>query len=573
MSFLQNMKVAKKLALLIIIAVVGLCAVGFTGYYYLSTAKNDMDAMYGDRLIPVKVLNDARTQARSIEADLFDLMLTTDSNENARIKQDIDTRAPIFNKDLADYESTQLDPFEVDTLKDMKVNLEKYRDARKEAVDLALQNKNAAAYDSFNNNARAYGEAVHKDLMALADYNAKVADDINQQNQANFQKAILMFAGIILFALLLAVILGWAITKDISSSLGATVHRLGVMAKGDFSQDIQESFMNRKDDFGAVAKAFDELNKSMRSLLGQMTQTSDQVASASEEMTASADQCSQAANQVAGSITEVARGAEKQLKAADDSSAIVEQLSEGIQQVAASTTSVSAVAEKAARTASDGGQAVDKAVSQMSTIEKSASETAQVVEKLGERSKQIGQIVDTISGIAGQTNLLALNAAIEAARAGEQGRGFAVVAEEVRKLAEQSEEAAKQIANLINEVQHETNRAVVSMHESHKDIQSGTEIVNLAGKSFREIVQMVEQMSSQVREISAAIEEMAAGSQQMVHSVKEIVNENRKTAGQTQTISAATEEQSASMEEIAAASRGLASMAEELQTAIGKFTI
>ena len=183
----------------------------------------------------------------------------------------------------------------------------------------------------------------------------------------------------------------------------------------------------------------------------------------------------------------------------------------------------------------------------MGQIEQTVTRSSSVVAKLGERSKEIGQIVDTISGIAGQTNLLALNAAIEAARAGEQGRGFAVVAEEVRKLAEQSQGAAKQIAGLIGEIRNDTDSAVVAMNEGTKEVRIGTEVVNNAGQSFRDIYTSVSDVTGQVREISAAIEQMAAGSQQIVSSVKEIDVISKDTSAQAQTVSAATEEQSASM--------------------------
>jgi methyl-accepting chemotaxis protein len=188
--------------------------------------------------------------------------------------------------------------------------------------------------------------------------------------------------------------------------------------------------------------------------------------------------------------------------------------------------------------------------------------------KLGERSKEIGQIVDTISGIAGQTNLLALNAAIEAARAGEQGRGFAVVAEEVRKLAEQSQDAAKQIAVLIGEIQGETDRAVAAMNNGTREVKLGAEVVNASGKSFQEIAEMVTRVSGQTKEISAAIELMANGSQQIVESVKEIDELSKHASGEAQTVSAATEEQSASMEEIASSSQALAHLAMDLREAL-----
>ena len=196
-----------------------------------------------------------------------------------------------------------------------------------------------------------------------------------------------------------------------------------------------------------------------------------------------------------------------------------------------------------------------------------------MVAELGDRSKAIGQIVATISGIAGQTNLLALNAAIEAARAGEQGRGFAVVAEEVRKLAEQSQEATKQISALIGAIQSDTEQAVTAMDNGTREVKLGTEVVNAAGQAFQEIVGLVGQVSDQIKEVSATIEQMAIGSQQIVGSVNQIDLLAKEAAAQAQTVSAATEEQSASMEEIASSSQSLAQLAMELRDAVGKFHV
>lgn len=359
-------------------------------------------------------------------------------------------------------------------------------------------------------------------------------------------------------------------TKRLFSPLERLSIFAGQVAEGDLTGSLR---LEQEDEIGQLANAMVKMRENLRSLIRQVGGATEQVAASSEELTASAEQSAQAANQVAIVIGEVAIGAEKQLKAVNDTASIVGQMSAGIQQIADNANIVAGTSAKSADAAQEGSKAVEKAVSQMGLIEGTVTRSSQVVTKLGERSKEIGQIVDTISGIAGQTNLLALNAAIEAARAGEQGRGFAVVAEEVRKLAEQSQEAAKQIASLISEIQQDTDSAVVAMNEGTREVRVGAEVVNDAGKTFKHIFVSFNEVTSQIKEISAAIQQMASGSQQIVAAVRDIDAISKETSSQSQTVSAATEEQSATMEEIAASSQALAKMAEELTSVVSKFKV
>jgi len=379
----------------------------------------------------------------------------------------------------------------------------------------------------------------------------------------------------VIISMILSVVLGIGIgvfaARSIVKPVQKIVAQVEAVANGDLSDRGHE--ISSKDEIAQLADAVVKMTHNLRSLIKQVGQSTDQVAAASEELTASAEQSAQAATQVAQVITEVASGAEKQRHAVEETGSIVRQMSESIRQVAANANQVADTSEKSALTADSGSQAVEKAITQMDTIEKTVTRSAEVVSKLGERSKEIGQIVDTISGIAGQTNLLALNAAIEAARAGEQGRGFAVVAEEVRKLAEQSESAAKQISGLITEIQKDTDSAVTAMNEGTKEVRVGAEVVNNAGKAFDEIFQSVNDVSRQVREISASIQLMAGGSDKIVHSVRDIDVISKDTSSQAETVSAATEEQSATMEEIASSSHALAKMAEDLSAAVSKFRV
>ncbi|MDR3589111.1 MAG: methyl-accepting chemotaxis protein [Negativicutes bacterium] len=394
-----------------------------------------------------------------------------------------------------------------------------------------------------------------------------------QQQASQLRTNILLGVFSCLSALVLSAILAFYLGNSLAKPFLVMRTRIMKMADGDYSQDVDPAFLRRADEFGDMAKAFDALNKNMRNVIRNIMKATEQVSASAEELTASAEQSAQAANQVAVVITEVADGAEKQLKAVDETASTIGQMTAGIQQIAVNANTVAGTSSNSAEAAAEGSKAVEKAISQMEYIEQTVTRSSRVVAKLGDRSKEIGQIVGTISGIAGQTNLLALNAAIEAARAGEAGRGFAVVAEEVRKLAEQSQDAAKQIAGLIGEIQQDTDSAVVAMSEGTKEVQVGAQVVNEAGDTFKHIFASFNEVTGQIREISAAIQQMAGGSQQVVAAVREIDVVSKDTAGRAQTVSAATEEQSATMEEIAASSQALARMAEELAQAVSRFKI
>lgn len=343
------------------------------------------------------------------------------------------------------------------------------------------------------------------------------------------------------------------------------------IASGDISNTKLDITSN--DEVGRLGKSFDKMAQNLRELIQKISESTGKVLISSEVLTASSQQAIQAATHIADSITTVAASADEQMEAADKTSMVIEQMSSNIQKVAANFQQVAAQSAQVAEKAEDGDTAVVKAVDRMDLLEETVNISAHVVMKLGERSKEIGQIVDTISNIAGQTNLLALNAAIEAARAGEQGRGFAVVAEEVRKLAEQSEAAAKKIAELIGSIQGETDKAVVAMDEGTKEVKMGIEVVKVAGDAFKEIVGLVNEVSGQVKITSAAMMQLASDSKTIVTSIKRIDELSKNSAGESQSVSAATEEQLASMEEVADSSKVLEGMARDLQTAVARFRV
>ncbi len=383
----------------------------------------------------------------------------------------------------------------------------------------------------------------------------------------DFTKKLLLF---ILVETLLAAAIIYHVARRIARPIERLSNAAELVAGGNLAVAID---VDAQDEVGLLAQAMRTMVANLRSLVRQVSLTTEQVAASSEELTANAQQSAQAATQIAMEIAEVAHGAETQLAETFDTESAIEQMSDSIRQMADSIALMASTSEQTADAAANGSVAINAALRQMQTIESTVLHSAGVVAKLGQRSQEIGQIVNTISGIAGQTNLLALNAAIEAARAGEQGRGFAVVADEVRKLAEQSQDAAKQISALILEIQGETNKAVEAMNEGTREVKVGDEVANQARVAFGQIASLVEQVSSQVRDLAAAINRLTGSSEQVVTAIHHMDSISKDSVGRTQTVSAATQQQLAAVEEVSTASQALANIVEGLQQTVRRFAV
>ena len=444
MNWLKNMKVMERLIVLIAALSVAIIAVGGVGYFALNKANTALQDMYSRQLKSVQVINDARTHGRKVEGDIYALMLTTDDREHKMLAKDIEDRVKLFDQDLQTFEQIGARDESKQKLQSIRDDLAKYRSIRTQIMSLAMQNKKEEAYALYVAQGRGLSDQVNTSLRELSADVVKIADETytdSQQGQSTTTKILVI---VILAALILAIILGFVIAKQIDTRLKGIVTYLEILADGDFSKEIARSSLEDRSEFGTVARAVEKMKNNIKALLRNLTETAEHMAASSEELTASSEQSAQAANQVAGSITEVAQGAETQMQATNEAGQFVKHISASIAQVSQNSEQVATSANHTMQTATDGEGIIKRAVTEMKTIEEKTNATSTVIGKLEDKSKQIGQIVETISGIASQTNLLALNAAIEAARAGDAGRGFAVVAEEVRKLAEQSETAAEQ---------------------------------------------------------------------------------------------------------------------------------
>ena len=333
----------------------------------------------------------------------------------------------------------------------------------------------------------------------------------------------------LLTTLLIVVVISVFFNRKIIKPIHNLQAMMTVAASGDLSLATVGEIENNE--IGTLKQSFIQVVENLREIIRRVVSSTEQVAAASEELYASADQSEQAAAQTANSMMEVATGSERQVQALQETAQVIQNITTGIDQIADNSSTVAAMSAKTAESAKIGRESLVSATAQMVSISETVNHSAVVVTNLGKRSKEIGEIVETIAGIAGQTNLLALNAAIEAARAGEQGRGFAVVADEVRRLAEQSHDAAKHITLLIGSIQSETDMAVQTMNKGTDEVEAGTKVMNLAGQAFESIVSLTGDVSARIQDIAGSAQKMAGGSKQVVGAVREAGGIAKTTAG------------------------------------------
>jgi len=568
---LKNLKISGKLFVLIFVAAFFVTAVAATGFFFLNKPNATLPRLDRNDLRAVKLIDEAQIVIKAAQGIVLEYLLNPDTKRRKDLLENLQALGGQLDNLLAELEKTSLSDDQRRNLELLKQMLTNYRDHRDSVLKLTTENKLQMAIVIYTYQSVPILDGINQQLGYISqEFNSK-AQEAYAQSSRDVVTASVMMTGLGVSALLIVIALGVTVARMVARPLKEVAATVSEVAAGNLAAGLVA--VDSRDEAGEVATAINAMTENLRALIKQVAGTAEQVAASSEQLNASADQAALTSNQVAESISGVAQGSAAQLKAVEESSAAVEQMSATVELVTANASVVAETSAQAAEAAARGTDQISSAVRQIANIEKTVAESARIVETLGERSKEIGQIVDTISSIAGQTNLLALNAAIESARAGEAGRGFAVVAEEVRKLAEQSQDASKQISELIGAIQADTEQAVAAMHQGTSAVRIGSEVVNKAGDAFQEILAAVGRVSDQAGQMSQAIAEMAGGSEKIVASMKEIDAVSKANVEETQNVSAATEEQSATMEEIAASSQGLATIAQDLQTAIRRFTI
>ena len=374
----------------------------------------------------------------------------------------------------------------------------------------------------------------------------------------------------VILILIMGVVVTFAVRHTLSP-LKSVQSALEHVANGDLS--IPDLHIEGSDEIALLAHDTNSMKNAIRTLMSNIAHSAEQVAAASQELTATANQTGESIRVVANSAVKMAENNQDQVRELENTHDKVSNMNNDMTDLTNYSNDMKEAANDSLKGVANGQVTVRKAIETMHNMSKQIDASSVIVEALGERSASIVQVIETISNIASQTNLLALNAAIEAARAGEAGRGFAVVAEEVRKLAEQSEIAAKSISDMITTIQSDTIKAVQAMKENNEGVQEGTKIVSEAGAAFDQISELITNMNTQIDVSLKAIEKTGIVCNDIRDIMDNVLQLGNRSANEAQGVSASTEEQAAMMDEIARASTSLAELSQSLQNYVTKFKI
>ncbi len=360
--------------------------------------------------------------------------------------------------------------------------------------------------------------------------------------------------------------------RSITRPLIAVRNQLKELAEsgGDLTRQI---IVKSRDEVGEMASAVNSSIANIQHIVTTVIQSSELVAASSQELSASSKELAITSNQVAQTINEISTANMQQADHSKDISSMIDSNNDEIQRANGIVSHTYDSSTEASQAVQEGQQAMKELLDQLSIVKRTVQTSQEAINRLGKHSEEINLIIKVISDIAAQTNLLALNAAIEAARAGENGRGFAVVADEVRKLAEQSSDSAKQITNLIINIQRDTAVTTDAIAQKAEAVEIQSNIIHRNQEILDTIVNKVDRTQTSIQDLKDIFAVIQLNSNHLLLNIQGISSLVEQNAAASEQVAASVEEQSATLEEIASSSNELARIAETLHGEVNKFTV
>ncbi|EJO5346536.1 methyl-accepting chemotaxis protein [Clostridium botulinum] len=523
---MENLKVKNKIFFMSSIMLIFTILVGITGYYFNNKSNQSIKKLYENNLMSVKVLNDARAQARAAEADVARIViLSKDVKSQEKLKQDITNRVEKFNEDIEEFKKIGLNSDEEKELLDyMEKNLNEFRQKRDEVFKVAREGNRDLASKKFSE-LNEVNENYQEAIIQLSEINVKEAEQFKIQNDKANVFSNRFITIILILSIVIAVVTTSIISKSITKPLKESVEYLDKLSTGDFTEKVSYNLLKRKDEVGQLTNAVNKMYESIRSIINDVLNETDN--------------SSNVVNNIDERINDLDNRIQETSIATEELSASMEQTGASAEEMSATSQEIEKAVENIALKAEDGASSASNILDRVEELKSNAMESQKNANKVKsnidnktkdaiEKSKSIEEInilSEAILEITSKTNLLALNAAIEAARAGESGKGFAVVADEIRKLAEQSSETVVRIQDTTKEVL----KAVQDLKENSSNALKF--IDSYIVRSYEGTIEVFDSYSKDATYYNDISNDLSATSEELLASIKNIVEVINNVAG------------------------------------------
>jgi methyl-accepting chemotaxis protein len=519
------------------------------------------------KVVAIKQVDGATMDYRGVQYEHVAAVTAADKQVLTRT---LVARAAAVTKGFADFRRVATDPADLVGLRRTQAAWATYLGDTRQLVGLSSSGQRQRAGQVLKRANPQY-DRVQSDIDRWAADASADATKGAAASRATYASGRMVTVGLLIAAVVLAGVVAFLIARGVVNGVKRMLSAAERIGEGDLTVDVSD--VRSRDEIGEMAGAFQRMTEKLRATIGTVNETAGTLSAASQQMASTSEEAGRAVGEIASAVTDVAAGAERQVRAVEEAKASAEEVVQAVQESADNARRTAEAAGQAREVAEQGVAAAHEATDAMRAVRESTESVTGAIGELAAKSEQIGGIVEAITSIAGQTNLLALNAAIEAARAGEHGRGFAVVAEEVRKLAEESQQAATQIADLIEQIQAETQRVVEVVEDGSRRTETGAETVEQTREAFLAIGRSVEDVTARIEQIASASQQISAGAGKMQEGMGEVATVAEASSAATEQVSASTQQTSASTQEIAASAQELARNAEGLAQLVAQFKL
>lgn len=577
-SSFNNLKTRTKIVSGFILLAVITAVVGVYSVSTIEGISANLDSIYEERMIPNAIIGEVQTNQADARFEVSQIIFKALSgniqpSDIQASKEKIGKLAETNNGLIEQYNNTDHSEAEIELLDSFLNTNGEYREFRDEVYSLLEQGKYDEAI-KLNQEAASKRESAEQILRDLKELNGKLGGELKEKSDAHAARGRAIAVSATGVSIILAVAIGFVISRSIVSGLKAGVEHSEKLANGDFSSSIDEKYVSRKDEIGELSKSFELMTQNLKGLIMTISENSMDVSSSSEELSATVEEINGQVQSVGSATQEIAAG--------------MEQTSAAIEEIGASGYQISSLSSALVEDAVHGNEnAIEisrRAEDMKSNAETSKKEAYSIyierqkeIKNSIEKSAVVGEIKvmsDSIQAISEQINLLALNAAIEAARAGEYGKGFAVVADEIRKLAEASTSTVDQINSMVGEVNTAFNELsngsekllefidnkVIADYDTlaevgEKYLEDATFVKNSMDTFNRrasEINESISQINESIESVSSAVEEATASSMEISNNMTEVTR---------------------SIDEVSKVAESQAELSEGLNMNMSKFTV